>query len=255
MKISVQIYSLREAGDFDAQLQMAKACGFDWIESVGTHDLSPQAFANRVAAAGLGVSSMHVALAVLETPAGLAHVREACRLTGCPLVVMPWLPMGERPATGAGWQALGRRLAVLGDAFGADGIRFAYHNHEWELLHYEGRMALDWLFSASTPQQLGWEADLGWVRRGGLPPAELVQQHVDRLVSVHCKDIAPPGTAVEEDGWATLGQGLVGWLDLFPTLRRIKPTLELFVFEHDKPVHFVPTLTHSRNFMRQALAA
>jgi sugar phosphate isomerase/epimerase len=255
MKISVQIYSIREAGDFDAQLRLAKSAGFDWIESVGTHDLSPQAFADRVAAAGLAVSSMHVALATLETPAGLNHIREACRLTGCPLVVMPWLPMGERPATGAGWQALGRRLAALGDAFMAEGIRFAYHNHEWELLHYDGRMALDWLFSASTPQQVGWEADLGWVRRGGLAPEALAEQYADRLVSVHCKDIAAPGTAVDEDGWTTLGQGLVGWGSLFPALRRIRPALDLFVFEHDKPVHFAHTLSDSRRFMRQALAA
>lgn len=254
MKISVQMYSLREAGDFDAQLQLAKASGFDWIESVSTHDLSPQTFADRVSAAGLGVSSMHVALATLETPAGLDHVREACRLTACPLVVMPWLPMGERPATGAGWQTLGRRLAALGDAFMADGVRFAYHNHEWELLHYEGRMALDWLFAVSTPEQLGWEADLGWVRRGGLPPADLARQYADRLVSVHCKDIATCGTAVDEDGWTTLGQGLVGWADLFPALRCIRPTLDLFVFEHDKPVHFARTLTDSCRFMRQALA-
>lgn len=255
MKISVQIYSIRDAGDLETQLQLAKSSGFDWIESVATHDLGPQAFADRVAAAGLRVSSMHVALAMLETPQGLAHIREACRLTACPLVVMPWLPMGERPATGAGWQALGRRLAALGEAFAADGIRFAYHNHEWELLQYEGRMALDWLFSVSTPEQVGWEADLGWVRRGGLQPAALAQQYAERLVSVHCKDIAPPATAVEEDGWTTLGQGLVGWTELFPALLRLRPTLDLFVFEHDKPVHFSRTLSDSRRFMRQALAA
>ncbi|MEN9384298.1 MAG: hypothetical protein RL323_1441 [Pseudomonadota bacterium] len=255
MKIALQIYSIREAGDFEAQLQLAKSTGFDWIESVGTHGLSPQVFADRVRAAGLGVSSMHAALTTLETADGLAQIQEACRLTGCPLVVMPWLPMGERPATGAGWQALGRRLAALGDLFLAQGIRFAYHNHEWELLSYEGRMALDWLFSASTPAQLGWEADLGWVRRGGMSPTVLAEQYADRLVSVHCKDIAAPATAVDEDGWTTLGLGIVGWAELFPVLRRIRPTLDLFVFEHDKPVHFADTLANSRRFMRQALFA
>lgn len=34
-------------------------------------------------------------------------------IRGGGLVVMPWLPMGERPATAVGWQALGRRMLGL----------------------------------------------------------------------------------------------------------------------------------------------
>ena len=36
MKISVQIYSVRNAGDFDTAAETARAAGFDSIESVGT---------------------------------------------------------------------------------------------------------------------------------------------------------------------------------------------------------------------------
>lgn len=253
MKASVQIYSIREAGDLDAQLALAKATGFDWIESVATHGLPAADFAARVAAHGLQVSSMHVGLQLLEAEGGVRQITEACRATGCPLVIMPWLPMGERPATGAGWQAVGRRLAALGAAFQGAGIRFAYHNHEWEFLHYDGRSALDWIFSASTADLVGLEADLGWVRRSGNDPLAVARRYADRLVSIHCKDIAPPASAVDEDGWTTLGRGIVSWADLFRGLRALKPALDLYVFEHDKPVHFEATLRDSRAFMRQAL--
>jgi sugar phosphate isomerase/epimerase len=249
MKIAVQIYSIREAGDFDTQLALARRCGFEWVETVATHGLAPQAFAEKVAAHGLKVSSMHAGLAMLESD--MNRVVEACRATGCPLIVMPWLPMGERPATAEGWRAIGRRLAVLGDQVRAAGLQLAYHNHDWEFLVFEGRSALNWIFSEATPEQLGWEADLGWVSRAGADPWVWLDRHADRLVCVHAKDIAPPGTAVAEDGWTTLGQGIVPWAAL---LAHLKSRVDLVVFEHDHPVDFESTLRRSLAFLQQHLA-
>jgi sugar phosphate isomerase/epimerase len=249
MKISVQIYSIREAGDFDAQLALVRRCGFEWVETVATHGLAPQAFADKIAAHGLQVSSMHAGLALLESDP--ATVVDACRATGCPLIVMPWLPMGERPATAEGWRAMGRRLADLGDQVRAAGLQLAYHNHEWEFLGYNGRSALEWIFSEATADQLRWEADLGWVSRAGADPWLWLDRYAQRLVCVHAKDIAPPGTAVAEDGWAPLGQGIVPWAEL---LAHLKSRVDLVIFEHDHPLDFEATLRSSRAFMQQHLA-
>jgi sugar phosphate isomerase/epimerase len=249
MKISVQIYSIREAGDLDVQLKLARDAGFEWLETVATHGLSPHAFAEKIAAYDLKVSSMHVGLALLESD--LPMIVQACHLTSCPLIIMPWEPMGERPASASGWAALGSRLGKIGDQLRAQGLRLAYHNHDWEFLSYEGRTALDWLFSAATPEQLGWEADLGWVCRAGADPWMWTRRYADRLVAVHAKDIAACATAVTEDGWATLGQGTVPWPALFAAL---KSKVGLFVFEHDHPVNFQRTLSESHAFMKQHLA-
>ena len=248
MKMSVQIYSIREAGDFDAQLALARRCGFAWVETVATHGLAPHTFADKVAAHGLRVSSMHAGIALLESDLG--GVVQACRATGCPLIVMPWLPMGERPATAEGWRAMGRRLAGLGDQVQAAGLQLAYHNHDWEFLTFDGCAALDWIFSEATPEQLRWEADLGWVSRAGADPWAWLHRCAERLVCVHAKDIAPPGTAVAEDGWTTLGQGIVPWAAL---LAHLKSRVDLVVFEHDHPVDFEATLRGSLAFMQQHL--
>jgi sugar phosphate isomerase/epimerase len=246
--LSVQIYSLREAGDLDAQLALARAAGFEWIESVAGHGLPPEDFAARVAAHGLKVSSMHVSLAMAEGEPGT--VIALCRATGCTKVIVPWLPMGERAATAAGWQAIGARLAAIGERLNAEGLRLAYHNHEFEFLHYDGRAALDWIFSAATPAQLGWEADLGWTARAGADPLVEALARADRLVAVHAKDIAPPSTAVDEDGWCALGQGIVGWAALAEALRG---RVELFVLEHDRPQDPAAMLATSFAFMREHL--
>lgn len=249
MKLSVQIYSLRDAGDLDTQLALARHGGFDWVETVAAHGLKPQVFASRIAGHGLKVASMHASLQMLESD--LAGVIEACQASACPLVVMPWLPMGDRAATPAGWRAMGRRLAVLGDRLQAAGLQLGYHNHEFEFLNYGDRTALEWIFGETTPAQLRWEADLGWVARAGADPWLWLDRLADRLICVHAKDIAPDGTAPDEDGWCTLGQGIVPWPAL---MAHLKSRVDLVVFEHDRPKDFAATLVASHAFMRQHLA-
>ncbi len=250
MQLSIQLYSLRAIGDLDAQLALCKKVGYSHVESVATHGLAPSDFAAKLSAHGLALSSMHASLALLENEAERSKLIEACRATGCPLIVMPWLPMGERAATGAAWQAMGTRLARLGESVNAAGLRMAYHNHDWEFLSFDGQTALESIFGAAPKELLGWEADLGWVRRAGQVPMEWVERFGDRLVSVHAKDIAVSGQGTDEDGWCALGEGIVGWATLLPALRS---RCQLFVLEHDMPKDHEAMLRTSLACMRRHL--
>ncbi len=250
IRLSAQIYSLRNHGDLNAQMALLRDCGFEWVESVAAHGLAPQAFADALAAHGLKLSSMHASLAQVEGQREM--LVELCRLTGCPLVVMPYLPYGERPRSAAGWQAMGLRLAGVGRALAEDGIRFGYHNHDFEFLNYDGRPALQWLFDATAPADLGWQADMGWVYRAGASGTFWAERYADRLVAVHTKDIAHEGQARDEDGWAAVGQGVLPWGPLFAVLRR---HTGLFVFEHDNPKDPATKLVDGLACMKQHLLA
>ena len=246
MKHSVQIYSIRNFGALDAQLGLLQRLGFEWVESVATHGLAPAAFAAKLKDHALKLSSMHASIDLVENDR--ATLVEACRLTSCPLVVMPFLAHGHRPRSAAGWRAMGERLAGIGRAFAAEGIRFAYHNHDWEFLSFDGRTGMDWMLASASPQDLGWEADLGWVARSGQEPMAWVAREAARIVAVHAKDMSPEGVAVDADGWATLGAGILPWRELFAALRA---HTELFVFEHDNPRHAEACLRDSLAFMRR----
>jgi sugar phosphate isomerase/epimerase len=248
MKLSVQLYSLRAIGDFTAQLALARRTGFEWVETVATHSLPAQAFADAVAQHGLKVSSMHVGLHLLEKQRDA--MVDACRLTGCPLLIMPWLDLANRPLSAQGWRQLGSRLAVVGRELAPHGIRLAYHNHDFEFLPYEGKVALEWLFTDTAPAELGWEADLGWVRRAGADPFVWTERMQSRLLAIHAKDIAGEGRNVEQDGWSTLGQGVMPWRDL---LLFLKDKVDVFVFEHDNPQDHETTLRESLAFLRATL--
>ena len=95
---------------------------------------------------------------------------------------------------------------------------------------------------------LGWEADIGWVARSGQDPRDWAARHGERIVAVHAKDMFAEGEAVDEDGWATLGKGIVPWTELYPLLRRCTG---LFVFEHDNPNDAEARLRDSLLYMKR----
>ena len=79
-----------------------------------------------------------------------------------------------------------------------------------------------------------------------------IAPYADRLVAIHTKDIAEPGTAPDEDGWCALGQGIVPWPALLADLQK---RVSLFVLEHDKPTDHAAILKSSFDFLHQHLIA
>ena len=76
--------------------------------------------------------------------------------------------------------------------------------------------------------------DLAWVVKGGADPIAWMDKYGSRITAVHVKDIAPAGEALDEDGWADVGQGTLDWKSLIKTIQA-KTKAKYFVAEHDKP--------------------
>ena len=75
------------------------------------------------------------------------------------------------------------------------------------------------MFAEAEGTPLTWQADVAWLVRGGAEPATWLRRYSDRLVSAHVKDIAPEGTALDEDGWADVGAGVLDWKSLWQICR------------------------------------
>jgi sugar phosphate isomerase/epimerase len=89
------------------------------------------------------------------------------------------------------------------------------------------------MFAEAEGTPLTWQADVAWLVRGGAEPATWLRRYSDRLVSAHVKDIAPEGTALDEDGWADVGAGVLDWKSLWQLCRDCGA--HWMVVEHDKP--------------------
>jgi sugar phosphate isomerase/epimerase len=245
--ISIQLYSLRALGNVDRELDTAQAAGFQHVEMVGSHLDNAADVAPKLNQRGLTASSAHVSLAALrERPDA---VIEACHTLGIDQLFMPSVAPADRDMPASGWTALGRELGDTSERFHRDGITLGYHNHNWELTPKEGtKTALDLLFAAAAGSPLTWQVDVAWLVRGGVDPKAWIERYKDRVVSAHVKDIAPAGLALDEDGWADVGHGVLDWRDLWRCCRAAGA--RWMVVEHDKPADPMRCARRSFAFLR-----
>ncbi len=230
--LSIQLYTLRSLNGLDAVLDAVAAAGYRYVEGVGSHLDDAANVKTKADARGLQFSSSHVSLAALrDRPQAII---DACKLLGFQHLFMPAVPPEQRDADGSFWRSLGRELGGMAQRFADAGIRLGYHNHNWELKPKDGATtALELLFAGAEGTKLTWQADVAWLVRGGADPAMWLQRYRDRLVAAHVKDIAPDGTALDEDGWADVGAGVLDWKSLWRLCRDCGA--QWMVVEHDKP--------------------
>ncbi|HMQ56390.1 MAG TPA: sugar phosphate isomerase/epimerase [Anaerolineae bacterium] len=254
LPVAVQLYSLRTLpGSFDETLAQVAAAGFSTVETVGDHGCTATEMATLLAKHRLRVIASHLQLEALRD--NLADVIAFNQAIGNDTLVAPYIPalVGEKRARV--FQATGQLLGELGRRCQAAGMQLLYHNHHWEMVELNGKLALDWLFD-SAGDSLGFEPDLAWITFGGVDPVVLLQRYRGRCPRVHLKDLAPQGERPEDqvmDGavMADVGYGTLAWPRLLPATRDAGATW--YIVEHDNPRDPVASVSRSLAYLRQQL--
>ena len=234
MDFSLQLYSARNFQPWEEVLKLVAEAGYAAVEGFGDAYADPPGLRAGMDRNRLAMPTAHFSLGMLENE--FDAVRGIAEALGVELLVCPWLDADLRPADAAGWQAFGERLAAVGERAAKAGYGFAWHNHDFEF---------EPLGDGSIPQQIileaapaiGWEIDVAWVARSGADPLAWIDAYGARIVAAHIKDIAPPGQAEDEDGWADVGHGVMDWPGLLEALRENTP-VKIIVMEHDNPRDF-----------------
>ena len=184
--VGVQLYTVRTAcrEDFLGTLRRVRALGYAAVEGFWSlHGADPSETRRTLEAEGLAMPSAHVDLDTLER-----RLDEAVALwggLGCRTLVCPWVDEATRTGDDA-WERLGDRLDSIGERLRSQGLRFAYHNHDFELAG--GVDGLGRILARSTPERLSLELDVFWVRHAGRDPAAYLREKGDRVHLVHLKD-------------------------------------------------------------------
>lgn len=243
MTWSFQLYSARNFQPWDQVLETLASIGFRNVEGFGGLYGDARALRARLDRHGLAMPTAHFSLDMLEND--FAAAIEMARLLGVSLMVCPHITADLRPADAAGWRAFGERLGKVGERARWAGFDFAWHNHDFEFVALDdGSVPMTHILEAAP--SIGWEIDVAWVIRGGADPAAWIAEHAGRIVAVHVKDIAPAGENADEDGWADVGHGSVGWDELVRLLKTRCPA-RYYIVEHDNPSDFA-------RFARRSLA-
>jgi sugar phosphate isomerase/epimerase len=69
------------------------------------------------------------------------------------------------------------------------GLKFGYHNHDFEFEKQDGKTLYDVLLENTDPSLVGMELDLGWVVASGNDPIAYFKKHPRRFPLWHLKDM------------------------------------------------------------------
>ena len=203
-KIGVQVYSVRDAlqKDFAGSMKKLADIGYTYIEAYGMDlegklfGMSATEYKKIVSDLGMKLISTH---ATYFTPEQAPKVIAASQEAGIKYLIMPWLSENMRHD----YSRIAENLNQVGELFKGTGIKFGYHNHDFEFKKEGGKTPLEILISETQPELVTFEADLYWVTKGGTNPMELINKFPGRFSLFHVKD------ADSKLNQATVGSGII----------------------------------------------
>ncbi len=228
--LSFQLYSARNFAPLDGFLPKLAALGYTQVEGYGGLYADAAGLAASLKKNGLTMPTGHFGLAqLMDTSTAL----KTAETLGMKRLYCPHIGVEGRSADESKWVELAETLGELGETFKKAGLGFGWHNHDFEFVPTtSGRTPMEILLE--TAAAIEWEADVAWIARGKASPSEWFDKYGDRITAVHVKDIAPAGQCLDEDGWADVGEGVLGWDRLIAEINSKTKAL-YFVAEHDNP--------------------
>ena len=199
--IGLQLYTLREAmaDDFEGVARKVAEIGYVGVEPAGFPGTTPEAAAGLFRELGLEVPSAHLPLPIGDTKQESLETAETLGTS--------------RVISGQGRDNFKTidlikescdRFNEARTAAAEKGMVFGIHNHWWEFIEVEGRLAYQVMLECLDPGIFS-EVDTYWVQTAGADPAVVVKELGARAPILHVKD----GPCVREDPMTALGEGKV----------------------------------------------
>lgn len=100
-----------------------------------------------------------------------------------------------------------------------NGIRFAYHNHDYSFKHMDGQMPQDVMMAGTDPSLVDYEMDIYWVVAAGEDPEAWCKKYKNRFTLCHVKDRSKtPGTDNGKNS-VDVGTGSIDWSKVLKTAK------------------------------------
>ncbi len=219
--VGVQLYSVRDdmRKDPQATLNALAEMGYKYVEHANYvnrkfYGWEAKEFRKRLDDLGMKMPSGHTVM-------GKAHwddakndftdlwkytVEDAAVLEQ-ELVISPSIDMGIRKDK----NLLLKYMDIFnksGELCNKFGMRFGYHNHDFEFSEkLEGELLYDIMLNNTDPKLVAQQLDIGNMINGGGVPAEVMKKFPGRFVSMHVKDEVPAKTGHEHFESTILGKG------------------------------------------------
>jgi len=244
-RISFQLYSARKFTPWDAVIEHVAKCGYKEVEGFGRVYEQPDEFAALLAKNGLTMPTGHFSIDMLEKER--KKVLAIAKAFGIRNIYCPYIMPDQRPKSGSGWKAWGKRLGEVGTWVRGEGYGFGWHNHDFEFKKLaDGSFPLERIFEGGP--LVDWECDIAWVAFAGQNPVKWMKSYGDRITAVHIKDNAPKGQNLDQHGQSDVGKGVLKWPEIFDAVAKHTRCMN-FIVEHDDPKDFKSFAKNSFQFL------
>jgi len=191
-KLSVQLWSVKDAltDDFKGTISALAKMGFEGVElagNFGEFNDDPK---------GESLSDKNI-----------DETLEFYSLAGVPMLLIPY---DARAGKAESIEQTIADLNRLTHKVEAAGIRFGYHNHDFEFGDYKQATYWD-AIATSTSESFVMQLDVGWVHFMGKDPVEYVRKYPNRTLSTHYKATLRPNV---KDKLPIIGKDSIDWVKL-----------------------------------------
>lgn len=200
-EIYIQLYSVRDdiKADYAGTIAKVAEMGYTGVETAGYADgkfygLSPAEFKKSIEDVGMVVLSSHTSRPLADSIpatnwdeiwAWWDTAIQAHKEAGMKYIVTPWM---KTPATLADLQAYCDYYNQISEKCNAAGLRFGYHNHNFEFKEIEGELMYDYMLTHTDPAKVFFQMDVYWVGEGGKNPVDYFNKYPGRFELLHIKD-------------------------------------------------------------------
>ena len=113
-----------------------------------------------------------------------------------------------------------------------NGIRFAYHNHDYSFATMNGEMGQDVMMKNTDASLVDFELDMYWVVAAGQDIETWLKKYPKRFRLCHVKDRKKNAPLTEKDASVVLGTGSIDYPKILKTAKKLG--MEYYIVEQEK---------------------
>jgi sugar phosphate isomerase/epimerase len=246
--LGIQLYSVRiDMGkDPSGTLKQLASMGYKYVEHADYQNrkfygYTPTDFKKVLDDLGLKMPSGHTVMgnkawdsATKQFTDSWKYTVEDASTVGQQYVISPWLDESLRKD----YDGLLAFLDVFnksGELCKAHGMKFGYHNHNFEFSSSLNNMKLyDIILQHTDPTLVAQQLDIGNMYGAGGRAADIIKQYPGRFELMHVKDEIKSGKSEMGDGYEStiLGTGVVGTKDIVDLAKKSGGTTQ-FIIEQE----------------------